>query len=376
MAAGSGSRMGGTPKQFRILRDRPLWLWSAGVAERLYAQGLIDELVVVVPSGLDADTKNNLSCPVRFESGGKERTDSVINGLRASSSEFVLVHDAARPFLDQRICEELVLKTTLDRGTVPLLPSLDSLKEVSDDFISVVPREKIFRTQTPQAFGRAPLLEVLSKAGKSATDEATMWLATSKELAWTPGDEKNFKVTTDFDWRVAQSLVNAMSEVRTGLGFDVHELVAGRRLVLGGVEIPSPLGLLGHSDADVLCHAISDALLGASGLGDIGSLFPVSDAGYKNIESAILLERVLEMLTREGWKVRWIDAVLIAQVPRLDSILPEVLDSLGRRFTVYNLTHKINIKVKSGEFVGSKGRAECMECHVVATIERFADSLS
>jgi 2-C-methyl-D-erythritol 4-phosphate cytidylyltransferase/2-C-methyl-D-erythritol 2,4-cyclodiphosphate synthase len=350
-----------------------MWLWGARAAERLHSQGLIDELVVVFPDGYESEEVDNLRCPVTFACGGAERTDSVLKGLEAATSEYVMIHDAARPFLDIGICEALMEKTSAERGVVPLLPSIDSLKEVKDGSISPIPRETIFRTQTPQAFGRKSLLVTLKEAGGTATDEATIWLAASKELVWVPGDEKNFKITNDFDWFVAKSLVNDMHEIRTGFGYDIHELVTGRRLVLGGLEIPSPLGLLGHSDADVLCHAISDALLGASGLGDIGGHFPASDMRYKDIDSTIILEQVLEMLAANGWSVNWIDIVLIAQVPRLNSIMPQVLSNLGRRFTVYDLMSKINIKVKSGEYIGSAGRAECMECHVVATIERFAE---
>jgi 2-C-methyl-D-erythritol 4-phosphate cytidylyltransferase/2-C-methyl-D-erythritol 2,4-cyclodiphosphate synthase len=373
MAAGFGSRLGGAPKQFRTLGDKPMWLWGARAAERLHSRGLIDELVVVFPDGYESERVSNFKCPVKFTSGGMERTDSVLRGLEAASSEYVMIHDAARPFLDIGICEALMEKTSSDRGVVPLLPSIDSLKEIKDGSINAIPRESVFRTQTPQAFGREPLLRTLREAGGAATDEATIWLAASKELAWVPGDEKNFKITNDFDWFIAKSLVNDMHEVRTGFGYDIHELVTGRRLVLGGLEIPSPLGLLGHSDADVLCHAISDALLGASGLGDIGGHFPASDMQYKDIDSTIILEQVLEMLYCAGWSVNWIDIVLIAQVPRLNSVMPQVMNNFGRRFTVYDLMNKMNIKVKSGEYVGSTGRAECMECHVVATIERFVE---
>jgi 2-C-methyl-D-erythritol 4-phosphate cytidylyltransferase/2-C-methyl-D-erythritol 2,4-cyclodiphosphate synthase len=249
---------------------------------------------------------------------------------------------------------------------------VDSLKGVEGDVISVIPREGVFRTQTPQAFKRKPLLEVL-RASVAATDEASVWLAASKELASVPGDEKNFKITTDFDWITARSLVDATREIRTGYGYDVHELVPGRKLVLGGLEIASPLGLLGHSDADVLCHAISDALLGAAGRGDIGTLFPASDERYRDIDSTLILERALKIISADRWTPVWVDAVLVAQVPRLGSIMPKVLGNLGRRFTVYKLMNKMNIKVKSGECVGGAGRGECMACHAVATIERFEE---
>jgi 2-C-methyl-D-erythritol 4-phosphate cytidylyltransferase/2-C-methyl-D-erythritol 2,4-cyclodiphosphate synthase len=365
--------MGGVAKQFRMLGGRPLWRWSADVAERLHSMGLVDELIVVFPQNCDLGAikgLHDMKCPVVFASGGKERTRSVLNGLLASSSEFVMIHDAARPFLDVGLCRSIFEGTSGDRGVIPLLPSVDSLKGLDGGVISVIPRETVFRTQTPQAFRRETLIRAIEDAGV-ATDEAALWLEAAKELAWTPGDEKNFKITTEFDWLAATSLVNAARETRTGFGYDVHELVPGRRLVLGGLEIPSELGLLGHSDADVLCHAMADALLGAAGLGDIGALFPASDERYKDMDSTIILGRVLEILAQDGWSVGWIDATLIAQVPRLGPLMSKITSNLGRSFAAYNLIEKINLKVKSGEFVGGVGRAECMECNVLATIERF-----
>lgn len=370
VAAGSGRRMGGEPKQFRGLGGRPLWSWSARLADELYAGGLIREAVAVFPPGNIPETPPGGACPLKKTEGGATRTESVINGLRATDADFVMIHDAARPFLSVRTCEELIRNTTETRGTVPLLGSVDSLKEVRGEKISVVPREKIFRTQTPQAFKRDTLLAVLEKCAGDASDEASLWLASSRELAAVPGDESNFKITTDFDWRTAVSLVNAESERRVGFGFDVHELVPGRKLILGGVEIDSPLGLLGHSDADIICHAAADALLGAAGETDIGTLFPASDERYKDADSTRILEEVLRLLREKEWRVIWIDVTLSAQVPRIGAFAQTIIDHLSNRFLCYDLKKKWSLKVKSGEYVGSVGRGECMTCHAVATIER------
>ncbi len=372
VAAGSGSRMGGEPKQFRRLGDRSLWEWSARVAEGLYARGMIREVVAVFPADNIPETPGNLKCPLVRTAGGAARTGSVINGLRATDADYVMIHDAARPFLSTSLCEALIEKTTDSRGAIPLLGSVDSLKRVCGDKISVVPREEILRTQTPQAFHRANLLEVLEGDGAGATDEATLWLDSSRELVGVPGDEKNFKVTTDFDWQIARALVNAAREQRVGFGYDVHELVPGRRLILGGVEIDSPLGLLGHSDADIVCHAMADALLGAAGERDIGTLFPASDETYRDADSTRLLENVLSLLNERAWSVVWCDVTLVAQVPRLGTKVPEIMGHLSRRFGSFDLGGKIGLKVKSGEHVGSVGRGECMTCHAVATIERVS----
>ncbi|MDR3355125.1 MAG: 2-C-methyl-D-erythritol 2,4-cyclodiphosphate synthase [Synergistaceae bacterium] len=372
VAAGAGTRMGGVPKQFRMLGGRPMWAWSAGVAAELSARGRIDELIVVIPSGWE-ETFGSFrpDCPMSVTIGGSTRSESVRNGLAMASSDFVLIHDAARPFLDTDMCEALMDSTTELRGAVPLLSSVDSLKMIEGDVIRSIPRDIIRRTQTPQAFPRESIAKVLEASPGGSTDEASLWLEMSGDLARVDGSEKNFKVTTEFDWLVATSLVNGSREIRVGIGYDVHELTPGRRLVLGGVEIPSELGLLGHSDADIICHAVSDALLGAAGEGDIGTLFPASDESYRNADSTALLTEVLGLITKERWRVSWIDVVLIAQVPKLAGYIPAIIGNLQKLFTDSAFYVKLSVKVKSGEFVGSVGRAECMACHAVATLERF-----
>lgn len=370
VAAGSGSRMGGEPKQFRLLGSMPVWMWSARVANSLYLDGKIDELIVIFPPGSRLDVDVPLSVPVRFVSGGASRSESVKNGLRAATSDYVMIHDAARPFIGLELCLNLMESTCEERGAIPLLDSVDSLKDVRDGRISAFPRDRIFRTQTPQAFHRNVLLSLMETEDGLATDEASVWLDASLELVSVPGEEKNFKITTDFDWLIARSIAAERRELRSGLGFDVHELVPERKLILGGVEIPSPLGLLGHSDADIICHAMSDALLGAAGEGDIGSLFPASDMKYKNADSLVLMEHVFQLLSDSGWYIIWIDVTLIAQVPRLGREMPKIAGHLGNRFKAYGLAGKMNMKVKSGEFMGSVGRANSMICYASATIER------
>jgi 2-C-methyl-D-erythritol 4-phosphate cytidylyltransferase/2-C-methyl-D-erythritol 2,4-cyclodiphosphate synthase len=350
-----------------------MWVWSAMVAEELYSRGKIDELIVIVPSGReDSLGPFSFSCPTTVTVGGSTRSESVRRGLAAAHSDFVLIHDAARPFLDADICEALMNATTKPRGAVPLLSSVDSLKRIEGDRIYAVPRAEIRRTQTPQAFYRESIAKVLEASPEGSTDEASLWLEMFGDLACVDGSEKNFKVTTEFDWLVAVSIVNCSKETRVGLGYDVHELIPGRRLILGGVEISSMLGLLGHSDADIICHAVSDALLGAAGEGDIGTLFPASDESYRDADSTALLTDVIGLITKKHWRISWISVVLIAQIPKLGRYMPIIADNLQKLFTSSPSDVKLSVKVKSGESVGSTGRAECMVCHAVATLERFS----
>jgi 2-C-methyl-D-erythritol 4-phosphate cytidylyltransferase/2-C-methyl-D-erythritol 2,4-cyclodiphosphate synthase len=268
------------------------------------------------------------------------------------------------------MCGELTSAASDEVGAIPLLESVDSLKFV-DGGIETVPREKVFRTQTPQAFKKEDLMEILKSCRTSAADEAALWIDAGRKLAYVRGSEKNFKITTDFDWITAKALVETGRTSRVGIGYDIHELVPGRKLILGGVEIESPLGLLGHSDADIIAHAVSDALLGAAGEGDIGAMFPASDKRYKDADSTYLLKQVLELITGKGWFVSNIDVALKAQIPRMGDKISKITDNLKCIVTKICPYAELNIKVKSGEFVGSVGRAECMECFAVAAIEKY-----
>jgi 2-C-methyl-D-erythritol 4-phosphate cytidylyltransferase/2-C-methyl-D-erythritol 2,4-cyclodiphosphate synthase len=283
-----------------------------------------------------------------------------------------MIHDAARPFLPVGLCCDLAaaLERDPDIGVIPLLESADSLKLVDGD-IRPLPREKIFRTQTPQAFRREDIKKVIESSGKTATDEATLWIESGRRLLHLPGSAHNFKITTNFDWAMARAIVEAGRETRVGMGYDVHELVPGRRLILGGVEIESPLGLLGHSDADIISHAAADALLGAAGMGDIGTMFPASDSRYKDAASVDLLATVAGAILREGWRIVNVDVTLKAQIPRMAGQLNIITENMRKLITSICPYAKINIKVKSGEGIGSVGRAECMECFAVAEIEKY-----
>ena len=371
VAAGNGTRMGGEPKQFRKLGQFPMWKWSARLADELHSRGLIDELVVVFPAGYESKREENaFSVPTSYTVGGHTRTESVRNGLEVSSSEFAMVHDAARPFLPACICERLVETVTKETGAVPLLESHDSLKMV-DGGISVIPREKIFRTQTPQAFQKNAILGVIDASPQAAADEAALWIRAGKKLASVPGSPANFKITGDFDWLTARAIAESGRITRVGMGYDVHELVPGRKLVLGGLAIDAELGLLGHSDADIVCHVIADALLGAAGEADIGTIFPASEERHKGANSMELLKTVLGLIAGKGWIVGNVDVVLAAQIPRLADKIKHIVSNLTQLIRTFCPYARLSVKVKSGEGVGSVGRAECMRCHAVALVEKF-----
>ena len=355
-AGGSGSRMGNVRKQFMTLCGKPLWRWSADIAAK--TEG-VREIVLIVPVGCE----NEISAPypVKVTAGGSERALSVLNGLREASCEYVMVHDAARPFGSAELFRRLMDITDEDAGAVPVLPVSDALKRIDGAVIECVDRSGLYITQTPQSFPRAKLIDAV-KDYPLAKDEAEAWEKAGHTLRYVDGERLNFKVTQKEDMMIARALTEGLT--RTGLGWDVHRLVPERRLVLGGVEIDSPLGLLGHSDADVLAHAVMDAVLGGAGLPDIGNLFPASSEEFRGADSMKLLEEVMRRVKAEGWEVVFVDAVVEAQVPRLNKYREAIIGSLSRHFPC-------NVKFKSAEGLDDAGVGLSMRCRAIATMRRM-----
>ena len=355
----------GEKKQFINLNNRPLWRWSAENAAELFEAG-ISEIILVVPAGYDfSEEKNswqNKNVPLKITHGGSERAESVLNGLKAAACEYVMVHDAARPFASKKLFLSLMEAATENAGAIPVLPVADALKKIENEKISCVERDGLYITQTPQSFPKEKLIFAVTKNLK-AKDEAEAWLDSDHELKYVEGERFNFKITWLEDMLMAKSLVN-QKITRTGLGYDIHRLVPERKLILGGIFIKdSPLGLLGHSDADLLAHAIMDSILGAAGLADIGNIFPASDEKFKDADSIKLLEKVINLVENDGWKIEFVDAVVQAQVPRLNKYREEIKNNLEKFFAV-------NLKFKSAEEIDDAGKGLSMTCWAAATLTK------
>lgn len=355
VAAGKGSRMNHQQKQFMKLSGVELWRWSAEKA-----RDFCEEIILVIPEGenLNPNWPDN---KLKVTHGGSERALSVLNGLELAKSDYVLVHDAARPFVSTRLIYSLMEAVSEFKGVVPVLPVSDALKRIDGDNISCVNRDGLYATQTPQCFHRLRLIDAV-RENKKAKDEAEAWENSGRELLKVEGERLNFKVTWPEDMMIARALTEQRI-TRSGIGYDVHRLVPGRKLILGGIRIASPLGLLGHSDADVLIHAIMDAILGAAGLPDIGNLYPASDEKFGGADSLILLSDALSRVKAEGWEVEIVDAVVIAQVPRLNKYREQIRNKLAEFFPV-------NVKFKSAENLDDAGRGLSMTCEAVATLSR------
>lgn len=383
-AAGRGRRVGGElPKQYRPLQGKPLLWHTLNLFEGCpVVQGII---LVIHPEDRALCREQVLGGEEGFAKvrqvvdGGAERFESVLAGLQATgeADEIIVVHDAARPFVSAALIHRVIAAAVRYDAAIAAVPAIDTIKEVEEKVVvRTLPRSRMWCAQTPQAFRRELLQEAYSRLtpGEGATDEAGLIERLGKPVQIVVGEHKNFKVTTvedlaEAEWRMSKSgeTEKPRDRRRVGQGYDVHRLQSGRDLVLGGIHVDHPRGLEGHSDADVLTHAIIDALLGATGLGDIGRQFPDSDPAYKDISSLILLESVGEMLSKRGVEVLNVDAVIVAQSPRLAPYLGAMSDAMSR--VLHLPSERISLKATTTEGLGFVGREEGIAAQAVALVD-------
>jgi len=338
------------------------------------AHAAIAHLVVVLPADVVASgaelvgpTQRACTCVA----GGARRQDSVAAGAAALPAEVdvVLIHDAARPFADAALIDRVIAGTTRAGAAVPAIPIRDTVKRVDSDtrlVAETVPRDGLWLAQTPQGFRRAVLdaAIALGATGIAATDEAMLAERAGHAVALVEGDERNVKITTPEDLAGARARYETPS--RVGTGYDLHRLVAGRPLVLAGVVVPSDRGPLGHSDGDVVCHALIDAICGGAGAGDIGRHFPNTDPAWKDAAGLDLLARSLAIVRELGWTVTSADVTVILERPKL---APHIDDICGRLGAVLGLaTSAVSVKGKTNEGVDAVGRGEAIAAHAVAVL--------
>jgi 2-C-methyl-D-erythritol 4-phosphate cytidylyltransferase / 2-C-methyl-D-erythritol 2,4-cyclodiphosphate synthase len=315
--------------------------------------------------------------PVNIVNGGTQRQDSVRNALNylSNSAEFIAVHDAARPFFDPEVFTKALALLQEYEGALAALPATNTMKEVKDGLVRrTIPRETLWQINTPQVFRRDALLDAYKAAYEDnfyGTDDAMLLERRGFSLCVVPDSFENIKITSKTDLMTAEAIIrNKKGNVmyRTGLGYDVHRLVTGRKLVLGGVEIPYDKGCLGHSDADVLLHALMDALLGAAALGDIGSHFPDTDPAYKNADSRQLLEQVAEKLSVAGFRVENVDCTLILQEPKVASYIDIIRENIAKALDIGK--DRVSVKATTEEGMGFTGMKEGAAAAAIAMLSK------
>ena len=369
VAAGTGSRFGAeTPKQFLPLLGKPVM--------RHAAEALAKYATLIQPVGETAPIAAALAGldHMPIVPGGATRQDSVRAGLDAllpHAPTIVLVHDAARPNIPAGTIDALLAALEHHPGAIPAAPVADTLKRVVDGIITeTVPRDGLFRAQTPQAFRIAPLLAAHRSGKIGATDDASLLEAAGETVAIVPGSDDNIKLTYPDDLVRLERAMSVATSIglipRVGTGFDVHVLTAGRKLFLCGVEVPHDKGLAGHSDADVGIHALCDAIYGALAEGDIGRHFPPSQAEWKDVDSARFLAHAASRIAARGGRLANADVTLICERPK---IAPHAAAMMARLAHIMALPlGLISVKATTTERLGFTGRGEGIAAQAVATL--------
>ena len=371
VAAGVGARAGlDIPKQFQPVDGKPMVRHSV---ERLAAHPDIDQLWVVVATGQEEPIESALG-PLAGHNiviGGATRQQSVYLGLKAireaGGAKNVLVHDAARPFLSHQVIDRLLDQLKSQSAAIPVLPSVDTMIQLQDGQLDrAVDRNSLWRGQTPQAFDFLKLLAAHDDfaGGVNASDDAQIFKAAGHEVAVVDGDEALKKYTMPADF--GEEGTRQMRQIRTGMGYDVHQLVAGEELWLGGLKIDHDKGLSGHSDADVLLHALTDALLGAIAEGDIGDHFPPTDAKWRGAASSRFVEYAASLIAEKGGVIHNVDMTLICEAPKMkphrEAIRRNIAEILGVEMD------QVSVKATTTERLGFTGRREGIAAQAIATI--------
>jgi 2-C-methyl-D-erythritol 4-phosphate cytidylyltransferase/2-C-methyl-D-erythritol 2,4-cyclodiphosphate synthase len=373
-AGGRGARFGGAlPKQLLLLAGRPILQHSVLAFVNHHA---ISEVIVALPEDLAANPPDYLLQTskerVSIVAGGLRRQDSVARAFAAVSSDadVVIIHDAARPLVSADVIDRTIAAAASSGAAVAAVRSHDTVKRIdgSGIVVATLPREEIYLAQTPQAFRVGVLRDALAIAA-DATDEAALAERAGHTVRVVDGDPRNLKVTTPDDLAMAERLFGSgasMPALRIGNGYDLHRLVANRPLILGGVTIPFERGLQGHSDADAVCHAVTDAILGAAGAGDIGRHFPDTDAAWKDANSIELLRRAAAIVRAAGFGIVNVDVTVIAQRPKLSPYAPSMQENVALALGI--APSQISVKGKTNEGVDSMGAGESIAVHAVALI--------
>lgn len=389
VAGGAGLRMGGgIPKQYRLLAGLPVIARTISVFEESPS---IEGIIVVVPAdhreGLfrDAIAARGFSKIRSVVSGGATRQESVRNALAVvdDSVGIIAVHDGVRPLVTVELIDRCVREARRYGAVAPGVPVADTVKSVDADsrITGTVEREGLWFVQTPQVFQRRIIHDAYERAIRdrfSGTDDAVLVERTGIPVVMIPGSRDNVKITMEEDLARAEAVLAMRRDAphgkgdvspvhhRVGFGYDSHRLVEGRKLFLGGCEIPHDRGLLGHSDADVLLHAIGDALLGAAGAGDLGRLFPDDDPAWKDISSAILLEKIHSVIGEKGYAVHNVDATVVLERPRLKPHIDVMEETIARLLSLE--TGSVSVKATTNEGMGCIGRGEGIAAFAVVSI--------
>jgi len=373
VAAGSSSRMKGVNKQLLLLDNIPVIIRTLRVFDNSDAVSRI----ILVTRESDISTirglceEYNISKLSDIVAGGDTRQDSVLSGFSklSDTERKVLITDGARPFVTDKIIKNVVNALSCADASLAAVKVCDTVKKTNGEFAvcETVDRSDLYLAQTPQGVLVDKYLSAIKNLDpKSFTDDASIMEAAGYKVVVCEGDRKNIKITSPEDIAIAKAYEGSGKIMRIGHGYDVHRLVENRKLIIGGVDIPYEKGLLGHSDADVLLHAVCDSLLGAAALGDIGKHFPDTDEKYKGIDSLVLLKNVGELLKGKGFSIGNIDATVLAQAPKMAPYIDKMRENIAGALSID--VSLVSVKATTEENLGFTGRKEGISAHSVCTV--------
>ena len=361
LAAGKGKRFKSKiPKQFTIYKRKPIYNHSL---EKIIKSRLFKYIILVV------NNKNFITKKmpkyVKIIKGGKERNDSSLLGLKCAKKlkiKNVLIHDAARPNFSISLVKKLLKNLKKNNAVIPIIKSKDSIKYKSKNNLFNLKKENLVLTQTPQAFKFNFLYSLAVNNRKNIQDESSLFIDKGLNVKFIQGEDENLKITYDSDIKENKNSY--------GIGFDVHRLVPNKKLFLGGIKIKSKLGTLGHSDGDPVLHAITDSILGACKMGDIGEKFSDKNKKYKNIRSTILLKEIISQIKIKNYFVNNIDINIITQTPKISKYKYKMTQAISKICEISK--NQINIKGKTTEKLGLIGKEKAIACEVITSVIRNA----
>ena len=360
LAAGKGKRFkSNTLKQFHILNGKPLIDHSI---EKAIKSKIFKEIIVVTNSKI----KKPQNKTIKVIKGGSERFKSskiALEYIKNKKFKNVYIHDAARPYFTIKLLEKLKKELKKNKAVVPYINTDHSVKYKDGSHILNLKRENLILTQTPQCFDFKTLYKLSNGNKNFISDEATLFIKNNLKIKFIKGEEDNIKITTTKD------LEKIKLKTFYGIGFDIHRLIKGKKLYLGGIHIPYHSGLKGHSDGDVIIHSIIDALLGCMKKNDIGTLYPNNDLKYKNIRSTKMLKPVLDTLKKENYNLNNIDINLICEKPSVAKNRSKIIKSLSKLLNIKN--DKINLKGKTVEKLGIIGKEKAIACEVIVSVSNY-----
>ena len=360
LAGGESKRFNSnTPKPFQLYKGKPLLLHSI---DKVREFGKFNKIVLVINKKHKTYIKKLKIKNVKIIIGGMTRAESAYKGLRSIKSydiKNVMIHDAARPNFTLKLLKRLNKELKSNDCVIPAIQTTDSIKQKSLNKVTNLKRENIYLIQTPQAFNYKKLYKLQNNKDIEVTDDANLFVKAGKKIKIIKGEIKNNKITINSDIKIDNS-------IKYGLGFDVHRLVPNKKLYLGGIVIPSPLGTLGHSDGDPVLHAVTDAILGACNMGDIGEKFSDTNKKFKNIRSTNLLKKIIKQIKTNSYLINNLDINIITQKPKIQKYKNKITNCIAKLCEI--LPSQINIKGKTTEKLGVIGKEKAIACEVIVSV--------